>query len=377
MTIVDEYFMDMTKNISFIELKKGSFIDLKGYIIKDYIPLPMIIDTLIGEIKSGNVNEELNVKHLIDGIIYILGTDTNFKYKDEYVKILYHYDTKIEDYIIYRGLKFVEREKIDAAAVYFRALVNINNQNINGLFNYALSLENIGMRLIDNRFKDKGIVFLREATKYLETILEIDSSFPLAYYKLGYHYKYFGQFLKASLIWKKYLKLDESIDRLEEIRKELELIEDDVNFEQGVYYLNSGEYDLALEKLFKLIDKYREWGHLYYLIALAYKGNGEYREAINFLKQAIELDSNNIDIYNELGICLYAVGDLDNAIKTFSNGIKVYPNDYKTIFNRGMIYLELGNIPKAIEDINLAYELNPEDDFIRKQKMQLEKYLNL
>ena len=52
MTIVDEYFMDMTKNISFIELKKGSFIDLKGYIIKDYIPLPMIIDTLIGEIKS-------------------------------------------------------------------------------------------------------------------------------------------------------------------------------------------------------------------------------------------------------------------------------------------------------------------------------------
>ena len=33
-----------------------------------------------------------------------------------------------------------------------------------------------------------------------------------------------------------------------------------------------------------------------------------------------------------------------------------------------MIYLELGNIPKAIEDINLAYELNPDDDFIRKKK---------
>jgi tetratricopeptide (TPR) repeat protein len=377
MNIIDEYFEKMTNNLSFIELKEDAYIDLKDYKIDNRIPLPMILDTLVVEIQEGNFYEELDIEHLINGIIYTLGADIDFKFKKEYIEILYHYDCKIEDYILYRGLKFAEKENYDTAAIYFRSLVNINKENIGGLFNYALSLENIGTKFIEDGFRDKGNIFLREATNYLETILEIDPKFPLAYYKLGYHYKYFGNFLKANLIWQKYLKIGESIEGIEEIRVQLELIEDDVDFEQGVYYLNIEEYDLALERLLKLMDKYGEWGHLYYLIALCYKGNGQYKEAIEFLEKAIKLDSDNVDIYNELGICFYTLGDLDKALEVFDSGVKINHMDYKIIFNRGMINLELGNIPKAMEDINLAYELNPEEDSIKDQKIELEKYLGL
>src|SRR5699024_8874712 len=133
--------------------------------------------------------------------------------------------------------------------------------------------------------------------------------------------------------------------------------EDDAHFQQGLYYLNKDEYDLALERFIKIIDKYSEWGHLYYLMALAYKGNGEYEQAIGFLEKAAELD-NNVDNYNELGICFYELGDLEKAIEVFSNGIRINSMDYKILFNRAMLNLELGNIYQAIEDINLAYELN-------------------
>jgi len=78
-----------------------------------------------------------------------------------------------------------------------------------------------------------------------------------------------------------------------------------------------------------------------------------------------------------LGICFYTLGDLDKALEVFDSGVKINHMDYKIIFNRGMINLELGNIPKAMEDINLAYELNPEEDSIKDQKIELEKYLGL
>lgn len=377
MNIVDEYFKKMTNNISFIELKENSFIDLKGYIIKDRLPLPIIIDTLIEEIQKGNFYDELNIKHLIDGIIYTLGVDLDFKYKDEYIKILYHYDRKIEDYILYRGLKFLEDGNYDMSAVHFRALTNINSKNVGGIFNYALSLESISKKFIENNFVDKGEVFLLESTNELEKILDIDSDFSLAYYKLGYHYKNYGQFLKASLIWDKYLKLDREEIRAEEIRKELELIQDDVNFEQGIYHLNNEEYDLALERFLRLIGKYEEWGYIYYLTGLAYKGNGEYENALNFLNKAMELDEYNVDIYNELGICFYSLGDFNSAINIFNRGIDLNQEDYKIFFNRGMTYLELGNLKEAMEDINMAYKLNPNDTFVKDQKMQLENLLNL
>src|SRR5699024_7883711 len=152
--------------------------------------------------------------YLIDGIIYTLGTDLDFKHKNEYIEILYHYDSKIEDYILYKGFEFIEKDNYDAAAVYFRALTNINSRNVNGVFNYALSLENLGKKFIDAGFQDEGKLFLMESTKQLEIILDIASDFPLAYYKLGYHYKYYGQFLKANLMWRKYLKLSDHLDRI-------------------------------------------------------------------------------------------------------------------------------------------------------------------
>ncbi len=196
-------------------------------------------------------------------------------------------------------------------------MVNLNPHNVEGLFNYALSLENISKELIDRDKKDEGEAFLLEATNLMESILDIEENFSLAYYKLGYYYRYFQQFQKAKLIWEKYLKLDEDAERLNEIREQLELIEDDATFEEGVNYLTMAQYDKALDKLLPLTHKYEEWWNIFYLVGLAYKGLGEYEEAIEFLYSALDLGGLDVNVYNELGICLYLVGDIKEAIDIF------------------------------------------------------------
>lgn len=373
MKIVDEYFFKKTDKVSFVQLKEGTHIKIGDYTIKDNIPLPIETNTLIEEIKEGNIEEELKISHLIDGVIYILGIDKDFKYKDEYKNILYNYNQKIEDYILFKGFKLIEEKNIDDGTIFFRALVGLNNKNIDGLFNYALALENIAKKHIHSNQKDKGDAFLIESTNKLETILDMDEDFSLVYYKLGYHYKYYEQFQKAKLIWEKFMNLDKDYERIQEIREQLELIEDDANYEEGLNFLISGKYENALKKLMPLSYKYKEWWNIFYLIGLAYKGIGEYEEAIDFFYEALELDGVDVNLYNELGICLFGLGDITEAINIFNKGIDYDDGDYRIIFNRGLAYLKLGIMDKAKEDIKAAYRLNPNDMVVKHQMEELVK----
>ncbi|MCF6465220.1 tetratricopeptide repeat protein [Clostridium sp. Cult2] len=373
MKIVDDYFLKKTDKVSFVQLKEGTHIKIGNYTIKDNIPLPIETNTLIEEIKEGNMEEELKISHLIEGAIYILGIDKDFKYKDEYKNILYNYNQRIEDYILFKGFKLIEENNIDDGTIFFRALIGLNNKNIDGLFNYALTLENIAKKYISLNQKEKGDAFLIESTNQLESTLDINEDFSLAYYKLGYHYKYYEQFQKAKLIWEKFMKLDKDHERIQEIREQLELIEDDANYEEGLNYLISGQYENALKKLMPLSYKYREWWNIFYLIGLAYKGIGEYEEAIDFFYEALELDGVDVNLYNELGICLFGLGDITKAINIFNEGIDYDDGDYRIIFNRGLAYLKLGIIDKAKEDIKAAYRLNPNDRVVRNQMEELVK----
>lgn len=374
MNIIDDYFLKKSDKVSFIELRKGAYIKIGDYIVKDNIPLPIVTNTLIKEVKEGTVEEEFKVSHLIEGVIYILGIDYDFKFKDEYKKILYNYDPKIEDFILYKGFKHIEDKEYDNGAICFRALTNINNKNINGIFNYALSLENISKDFIKKGDKEKSRIFLIESTNQLESILDSTTDFPLVYYKLGYHYRYYEQFLKAKLIWEKYLNLDDDDNRLQEIREQLDTITDDVDFEEGINYISKGEYSLALERFLRLARKHEKWWNIFYLTGLAYKGIGEYENAIDFFYEAIELDCKDVNVYNELGICLFGVGHINEAIKIFNEGINLDNTDYKILFNRGMTFLQLGIIEKAIEDIETAYRLNPNNIAVKNQMERLKKY---
>lgn len=374
MSFVNEYFKKKTDKLSFFEIKENATLRIKGYPSGKYIPLPIKTDVLIKEVEKGNLEEEINISLIIDGIIYLIGADPSFLYIDDYIKILKDSIEKIEDYIFYRGIKNIEKNDYDNGAIIFRALKVINPSNLNGIFNYALTLEEIAKNYLTKE-KEEGLEFLKQSTIELEAILNIDDKYPLAYYKLGYHYKYFEQFLKAKLIWTKHLALDEDELRLQEIRNEIDIIENDVILESGLTYLSYNKYDKALEMFLKLLPKFNKWWELNYFIAIAYKGLGEYKIASDYLYNAIELNKTEADLYNELGICLFTIEDMQGAIDIFTEGIDNITDDYKLLFNRGLAYLQLGKLEEAYMDINKASSLNPKDKNIIEQKQILENLL--
>lgn len=374
MKVIDKYFKDKTDNLTFIELKENSFIELKGYVIKDHVPLPILTEGLIKGIKEGIYEEEVRIGDIIEGIIYTIATDSEFPYLNEYKEILYAYDENIVDYIFYRAIKDLENEKLDDGCIKLRALMVLDPRDVNTIFNYGLAIEALANRFIEED-NEKGLSFLNFATNLFESILEIDEEFALAHYKLGYHYLHFEQYLKASLTWKKFTTISKDDILVQEIRNEIEKIDDDVLFESGLTYLIYNDYEKSLNLLLKLMPKYKNNWNLNFSIGRSYIGLEQYDVAIEYISEAIELNESDPDLYNELGIIYYNNGDIIKAIEIFTDGINSCESDLKLFFNRSMSLAVLNEHEKALEDINMAYELEPNDD-IMAQKQNLENILS-
>lgn len=373
---IEKIFKDKAEDVSFIEVKEGSNIAIKDYSLEVSLPLPVVTDNFIKEIQAGNASEGIDLGQVIDGIIYILGTDEDFPHVDKYIEILMTYNPKAEDYIIYRAMKSLEAEEFIMSGINLRAAILLNSNNLAARFNYALVLESIAKQYIEEEKLELGNEILIKSSNELETILEIDDSHSLAYYKLGYHYRYFEQYIKAQLTWKKYLQFSKDNNLLQEIREQLSLIDDNANFEGAISYYSYNDFGKALDLFFKILRNRKDDWNIYYLIGLCYKGMEEYDMAMEYLELALGLNDKEPDIFNELGIICFIQGKILEAIAIFNKGIEANEDDYKLLFNRGLGYVQLGEYKKALEDINKASSLNPSDENIKAQKKELENYLN-
>ena len=169
--MLNEHFKKYGDKLSFIQLKDNRELNIEGYKIDDTTPLPVIVEDLVREIKDGNLEEEIRMTNIIDGIIFTLGMDDEFKYLEEYKEILDSYQEGIEEYIFFKGIRHFEKQDYDRAAIAFRALKIVDPANTNGIFNYALSLEAIAKKFFKAEEDVKGLEFINVSTDELESIV--------------------------------------------------------------------------------------------------------------------------------------------------------------------------------------------------------------
>lgn len=279
MVELEKIFRERVNAVSFLELKYRDDIDF---------PLPVVTDNLVEEIQKGNFEEEIDMIYVIEGMVFILGTDKDFKHYKEYIDFLKSYSDNVEEHILYNGLKKYETGNIVDAGIYFRGLLELNKDNHKARFNYALVIEEIARKKVEED-KDVDDIILK-AINELEYIIEKDEGFSLAYYKLGYYYRHFQQYIKAKLTWEKFLKMEADNPVKQEIREQISIIEDEANYEIGYTYFSYNEFGKALDSFLKLFPNQMDNWNVNYMVALSYKGIEKYDVAIEYLEYALELN---------------------------------------------------------------------------------------
>jgi tetratricopeptide (TPR) repeat protein len=105
-----------------------------------------------------------------------------------------------------------------------------------------------------------------------------------------------------------------------------------------------------------LIEEYRsilaeDPNNLAAIIALAnalYDAD-QWREAIRFYEQALQLNPSNADLITDMGTCYRNLGMADQAIKVYERALAIEPSHQNTLFNLGVVYgYDKKNYRKAI-----------------------------
>jgi len=100
---------------------------------------------------------------------------------------------------------------------------------------------------------------------------------------------------------------------------------------------------------------------------------GRYREAIEELSQAIELDPASAKAYNNRGSAYHYLDQQERAIQDFNEAIHLNPEYALVYYNQGSAYKELGKKTEAIANFEKFIILTADLKSVQTAKRQIEE----
>ena len=111
--------------------------------------------------------------------------------------------------------------------------------------------------------------------------------------------------------------------------------------------------------------EYHEWTvEDYFQFGIDNQQKGNYAAAIKDYDQAIKLNPEYANAYNNRGIVKDDLGDFAAAIADYDEAIKLNPKDANAYCNRGNAKSRLGDYNAAVADFSEAIRLNPKDAMV-------------
>lgn len=94
------------------------------------------------------------------------------------------------------------------------------------------------------------------------------------------------------------------------------------SFQKGRLYYCMGDYERAKENLENAVTNEKETQATLYL-GRTYEAMGDMNYAASLYRSYLENDPGNAQVINQLGICLMALGDYNEALDAFTKGIEI------------------------------------------------------
>ncbi len=344
------------EDVVFIELKETANLSFDPQLLGANVPLPVFLVDL-GEHIRDNI-EEIPAIAIIKGIVIVLGCDPEFKYNDNYIRFLTALDDKIILNILSDGLKYAEKEAYLEAIKYFSAVLRIDPNNIDALFNTGRALSDYDQLNETDRYESlAGACF--------EAAVKKDNQNAYALYHLGFYRYNNGDYQGAQMVWKTALTLALPLEMKEEMIQALTKVEDKARFEEGSKLIMSGRTDEGLELLLTIEPDHSDWWELNFFIGVGYRLKQDFEKAIGYFIKVLNLNSGHIQTMNELGICFLSIGDYEEAEKYYKEAMRISPQNPEIICNMGIVHLNRGDLEEARDHFELAHELAPDDEVIQ------------
>lgn len=352
---IKSYYTEKLSNLLFLDVKKETINGLFNLHLNEDLYMPIKSSQIVNNVKKGEKFEDISLKYFIEGMFYVLGLDSQFKFNKTYKSILLSKETNFT-FIKGKIYDAIKQENLEDAYAMLK-----------GLFQVEASSDNIEKLLIlADAISEKNSVFKEELIEIIEIGKKIEN-FSTPYLYETQLYKKSGEYAKAldSLINYR-AKGGEETPEVIALKNALQV---SASYDKGKELLYDNPKE-ALANLIPLLDQFTEDATLYYYVAVGYRLLQNYEKAIYYLNHAMSLDNQLVDVVNELGLNYASLGDFNTAVNYFRKAFEA-TKSIEICTNLIMCYINLGDKKQAKLHLDIAKIIDPNDEVI----MDIEKIL--
>lgn len=152
------------------------------------------------------------------------------------------------------------------------------------------------------------------------------------------------------------LKIQNSVKAYERI-KEIDPKNVEANLKLSEIYLYIKGYPKCLFYADEVLKIDKNTAKAYFLKGFAFKENGDTTSAISTFQTVVELQPENYDAYIQLGNIMSAKRN-KVALQYYNNALKLQPKSTEALYDRGLMFQNMGNLDKAMADYYLIIKID-------------------
>ena len=188
-------------------------------------------------------------------------------------------------------------------------------------------------------------VYNAEAEESFREALECDSTFAMAYFRLG--------LLKDDEVRGPYM--DKALEYSDQISQKEKL------FIESMIEVTDRKLPQGIEKMEELARRYPDDKEIRFWLGVFYRQlPGKNQEAVNSLTRAIEIDPLYKNAYNMLAYTYEKQGDFEGSLWAINKYAAIAPDEANPYDTRGDLYAYNGQIEQAMASYQRALEVKPD-----------------
>ena len=123
---------------------------------------------------------------------------------------------------------------------------------------------------------------------------------------------------------------------------------------------SNGQYKEAIEEIKALNKTYPNVPLLFNLVGACYKALGELEGSAKMFKTAVKIKPDYAEAHKNLGITLRDLGQFDEAVLSLKKAISINPGYVDAHYNLAIMYKDIGQLDKAVQSYKKTIEINPD-----------------
>lgn len=364
MSLLMDWAKEKTELVTFIKLRPGADLGLRRYSVpEEGLYVPLLTEELAERIQQVGEDQVLTVPSILRGILFLLGADPEFKYKEKYLTLARHIPEETKAIAVETARQYEKEGVYDQAAMIMRGFSQINPMDDQA----AIMLAVFYVRIAGNQANHSESL---EKSMMLEALHILESKYPdhqedvLLLFYLGTVYQWQKSYLKAEKTWKSATGL--SLNKKEQtlFRQKLKEIHPLARYEEGYQLILRGNPAEGLEHLQPIIDQVPEWWNLHFFVAMGKQQMGQLDDALRHYGKVLEIRGFHKQTAVELSEIYLSKGDYQKASHWMEEVILQHPGDPEMLCRMSLLKAYGGSFTEAFEFLALAQEAGGESEML-------------